>query len=206
MIPRTIVFCVSLSRNGTLSLSAAMATLGWRAYHSPLRVDPSWYDSPGRFFSDTPLFVPELFRRLDLDHPDAYWIHTHRDIDSWLRSVQTSNVSRYLSTHPVDRWSYERVFPPPPFDPISWKKSYEEHRGVVLDHFGKRERFLSLRTEDLGWKPICDFLGVDAPNAAFPRLNRFNVCDRCGPEWMEFAAGDPDGTIRGRMHLGEEIP
>lgn len=176
MMDRPPVFCLSLPRNGTLSLAAAFAALGWRSFHAPLELQPQWYDQPGAFFSDTPVYAPDLFAALDQAYPAARFVYVHRDPDQWLRSIQRSGIAAWHSgtnerVHPVDRRCYQHVFGLP-FEPARWRARYLAHQQAVWSRFAGRSNFLAIRLNDLAWEPLCRWVGAPLPDLPFPRLNQ----------------------------------
>jgi Sulfotransferase domain len=78
------VFGVGLSRTGTTSLHYALGFLGYRSIHFPpphqLRELLNFYDAA----VDTP--VACVFKELAEAYPDARFVLTVRDMDSWLAS------------------------------------------------------------------------------------------------------------------------
>ena len=198
---RPPVFCISLPRNGTLSLAAAFAALGWKSFHAPLHLEPEWYDQPGAFFSDTPVYAPELFEALDQKYPAARFIYVSRSVASWLASVQGSKVADCVSRHPVDLWCYEHVLAVPPFDAKVWAEKYRAHQRAVLSYFAGRSNFLSLSLDSLTWEPLCRLVGVESPGISFPRLNPQMVCGTNGPSWEEWTRSQAASRARENLRI-----
>lgn len=53
------------------------------------------------------------------------------------------------------------------------------------------DRLLEIDLKDLGWKPLCNFLGKDIPDVAFPRLNESSVFrnDLRNLHWISLRVG-----------------
>jgi hypothetical protein len=71
------------------------------------------------------------------------------------------------------------------------KKGYLEHNKIVrrLARENGRE-FLEFNVKE-GWGPLCEFLGVEVPDVAFPRVNDTKT-------WQEFVAETKKEAV-GRM-------
>ncbi|GAP90902.2 hypothetical protein SAMD00023353_5100200 [Rosellinia necatrix] len=56
--------------------------------------------------------------------------------------------------------------------PIPWSiELYDGHRQFVLNEAKKRGRRVLEFMPEQGWGPLCEFLGTEAPDEPFPRLN-----------------------------------
>jgi hypothetical protein len=184
------VFGIGLSKTGTTSLTRALRILGYRTNHFPysalryesgrLRLDidrlHAWdavTDSPAALF----------FRRLEERFPDARFILTQRDMDSWLRSCRYNHVwpGEYVGNKAIRRLPHIRkilclhrcVFGSERFDVETFRTAYESHRDAVIEHFRRRNRDLLVMDICGGdaWEPLCGFLGKPVPNVAFPHEN-----------------------------------
>ncbi len=134
-------------------------------------------------------FYEELMER----HPEAKVILTVRDPERWYESVRNTiyELSVVIPCSPFSRTVYALigVFVPAARigrgldDEIIWRGTFDgrfedrEHAiGVFERHNAEVERkvpsekLLVYEVKD-GWKPLCEFLGVEEPDEPFPRLN-----------------------------------
>lgn len=115
--------------------------------------------------------------------PDAKVVLTVRDPEAWWKSYMTlvqsqeSGVDR-LAFLPrfkaLDRMvvNIERKFfdiEPGQYDQESGIEKFKQHNEDVKNTVPP-ERLLVFNVED-GWKPLCDFLGVEIPDEPFPHEN-----------------------------------
>ncbi|KAI0532450.1 hypothetical protein GGR58DRAFT_179938 [Xylaria digitata] len=57
-------------------------------------------------------------------------------------------------------------------NPVPWSVDvYEGHRKLILEEAKKRGRPVLEFMPEQGWEPLCEFLGTEAPDEPFPRLN-----------------------------------
>lgn len=121
-------------------------------------------------------------------YPEAKVVLTVRDPDSWWHShvsmfEQGGAASQEITNHHAE-WVEESGFadmqlalgtiPPAVFDGRLFDREhcqrvFAEHNAAVQGAVPS-DRLLVYRVED-GWQPLCDFLGVDAPDEDFPRIN-----------------------------------
>lgn len=175
------VFVVGLSKTGTTSLHAALEQLGFRAIHNPesmLRAEvdelhfslalAASYDA----LSDLP--IAAFYRELDLAYPGSRFILTTRDADAWLASC--ANHFDPSAFHPIAGMKklVERVYGTPSFQPALFRAALERHNAEVKEYFAARPR--DLLTIDIAqaekWEPLCEFLQLPIPMAAYPHENR----------------------------------
>ena len=188
-------------RTGTMSLKIALEKLGiGPCYHMREVVShPShikiWYDiSHGehpnweRLFSgfnsavDFPvsLFYEELINKF----PDAKFILTLRDFDSWYKS--TANTIYKVPTMLPD-WFKRVVYPIRMFIELQvnliwvglFKNNFSDRESTELvynEHIGSvkktipADKLLVYRINE-GWGPLCEFLNVENPETPFPKVN-----------------------------------
>ena len=195
------VLGAGFGRTGTMSLKIALEKLGiGPCYHMrEVASHPShikiWYDiSRGeypnwdRLFSgfnsavDFPvcLFYEELVNKF----PDAKFILTLRDFDTWYES--TANTIYKVPTMLPD-WFKRVVYPIRMFielqvnliwvglfknnfsDIESTELVYNEHLKSVKKTI-PADKLLIYRVNE-GWGPLCEFLNVDKPEIPFPKVN-----------------------------------
>jgi hypothetical protein len=178
-------------RTGTLSLKLALEQLGFGPCHHMIEVirhpelGAPWIDAAeGRpdwdgIFRNYAACVdaPSCYywRPIAAHYPDAKVILAERDPETWFESIHATVFSKVWIDTTLNM----------PLGPF-FAKLYEPYGDRILDHDYmiadyaryreevKRtiapERLLVYRTGD-GWEPLCDFLGVPAPDSAFPQSN-----------------------------------
>ena len=195
------VLGAGFGRTGTMSLKIALEKLGiGPCYHMREVIShPShikiWYDiSRGehpnwdRLFSgfnsavDFPvcLFYEELVNKF----PDAKFILTLRDFDTWYKS--TANTIYKVPTM-LPGWFKRVVYPIRMFiemqviliwvglfknnfsDRESTELVYNEHIESVKKTISADKLFIYRINE--GWGPLCEFLNVENPEIPFPKVN-----------------------------------
>lgn len=206
------VLCLGMPRTGTMSLFIALQRLGYTPYHMIVAMDDLdlWrealtakYHDQGKKWGrdefdkllsnyDSILDVPAIcfVEELVVAYPEAKVILNHRELKSWLQSMDTapgrvlrwnwSMVAPWDSVMALPFWKHFKVlYPgffgmtPPNVDflrsdspaPQAFQAHYELVRRMVPN-----ERLLEYKVQE-GWKPLCDFLGVDVPDEDFPRVN-----------------------------------
>ena len=195
------VLGAGFGRTGTMSLKIALEKLGiGPCYHMREVVShPShikiWYDiSHGehpnwdRLFSgfnsavDFPvcLFYEELVKKF----PDAKFILTLRDFDTWYES--TANTIYKVPTM-LPEWFKLVVYPIRMFIELQvnliwvglFKNNFSdiEYTELVYNEHLKSvkktipaDKLLIYRVNE-GWAPLCEFLNVDKPEIPFPKVN-----------------------------------
>jgi hypothetical protein len=125
--------------------------------------------------------------------PEAPVILTVRDPEPWYKSTRsTIHVLRRLTDGPLPlRAAFASAAPFAPgltgtvrlAERLVWEDTFEgrfEDRDYAMEVFERhneevqrrvpQERLLVFDVRE-GWAPLCDFLGVEAPDEPFPRLN-----------------------------------
>jgi len=191
------VIGVGFGRTGTLSLKVALEQLGFGPcmHMMPLLDDPwratllshaadgdvacldaafdgyrSTVDWPGTYF----------WRELTTRHPSARVILTVRDPNEWYESAfktiyAAASMDGPLPTAMVagremaEKTVWAGTFGGRFADREATVKLFQEHNAAVRAEIAP-DRLLEL-TVSQGWGPLCDFLGVPAPDSPFPRLN-----------------------------------
>jgi hypothetical protein len=201
-----------LSRTGTKSLKDALEILtGERCYHmyelflNPERLhlwkeaeekqDTDWDSLFRGYGSAVDLPTAKYYAKLMEKYPDAKFVHTHRDPDSWYESAVgtifspispiTGELNVLLeSTDRPTNWGRlrairfgrqiirEGLFHGQSMDRKSAISIYTEHNRNVKATVPS-SRLLEFRIED-GWGPLCAFLNVEVPQEIFPHSNERN--------------------------------
>jgi hypothetical protein len=137
--------------------------------------------------SDVPsiCFAEELIAA----YPDAKVVLNTRDVDAWLRSMDSTagRVLRWRGWATLAKWDPALVGPwwehgqlvcPTVFGTVSDYSQHGPARAAFHAHYarvraaveGQEERLLEYRVQD-GWGPLCEFLGREVPEGEFPRVN-----------------------------------
>ena len=196
------VFGAGFGRTGTMSLKFALEKLGiGPCYHMREVVSrPShiklWYDiSRGeeypnwnRLFSgfnsavDFPVCL--FYKQLINKFPDAKFILTLRDFDTWYKS--TANTIYKVPTILPD-WFERVVYPIRMFIVMQvnliwvglFKNNFTDRESTKLVYYEHIESVKKIIPVDKlliynvkeGWDPLCEFLDVDVPGIPFPKVN-----------------------------------
>ena len=192
------IFGIGLSRTGTTSLTSALNVLGYKSIHYPdfylknfLKIKIA-EDELKNFETLTDVPVAYLFKEMDLQYPNAKFILTIRDEDSWLKSVhkfftrpegnsskgQLIDFLRCLKSK-NEKWRKvyilrHLVYGAFKFNDKKYLKGYKKHNAAVIHHFKDREHKLlvvNLIKEENKWGEICSFIGQPIPDKAFPHNN-----------------------------------
>lgn len=202
------VIGVGFGRTGTLSLRTALVALGFGPCHHMIDVtekpelqtrwldkitgkDIDWsevlhgyssiVDWPGCFYWE------ELLRRF----PHAKAVLTVRNAETWYDSVaetiytvaQAYNSLASASSIEVSRIIWNQTFHGRFADKEYAMSVFVDHNRRLIDTVA-RDRLLVYEVKT-GWKPLCDFLGVDRPaHIDFPHCNdrvRFRGAFGTGP-------------------------
>jgi hypothetical protein len=122
-----------------------------------------------------------FWREITAQYPAARVILSVRSAESWYRSVHDTIYTALRSAalpadHPLYAWwemsnrlVFEQTFGGRFEDRAHAIGVYERHNEAVRRAIAP-ERLLVFEAAQ-GWEPLCDFLGVAAPDAAFPRVN-----------------------------------
>lgn len=177
MTPLPKVFGIGFQKTGTKSLAAALQELGYRVtgpngfrvadigqrYHRICRRYSRAYDA----FQDNPW--PLTFREMSEMWPDAKFVLTLRDTDSWIKSVKAHFGTQ---TTPMRELIYGTG------SPVGNEEAYisrfQQHEREVQEFFASQKgRLLILRiTDGEGYEKLCPFLEHEIPNKSFPWANK----------------------------------
>ena len=174
-----------LSKTGTKSLHYALTTLGYKSINYDNRrlndiLDGSTRNPDFRRYDDIDAVVDLpaafFFEELLAAYPDAKCILTHREEDSWWRSVETHFNDLVPVSKPQDdpfRWRIRTLaYGSSIAEEGRYRRAYREHNARVRATV-PRERLLVMDiVAGQGWETLCPFLGVEPPDAAFPHRNK----------------------------------
>lgn len=187
------VFGIGLGRTGTRSLTKALKILGYRFIQHPIP-----FEIMNEYDAAVGSVASLHYRHLAQLYPDALFILTLRDLDSWLASwTRYSQTRPYQSCfsefkRPIRLASYGVVG----FERDHWQQYYLKHTAEVMQYFnysttlkqglnkfgrpstdtsnGKSASYSRLLAIDIcsgeGWSKLCPFLGEPIPRKTFPRI------------------------------------
>lgn len=165
------IWCLGLSRTGTSTLTEALKSVGFNHIHYPTEWDMFYgiHDGCGD------ISVIPYYKELDKKFPNSKFIHTIRDKDSWLKSMEPyleRKKSWKQGKFQID--IRKKVYKEPFFDYNTYSKAYDDHYNDVNDYF-KNRKYDFLTLDILGGdKPskLFDFLGMKVDMKEFPHYNK----------------------------------
>jgi hypothetical protein len=204
------VIGAGLGRTGTNSLRLALDELGLGPCHHMYEVHrnqdrqvplwrqaalghPDWTATFRDYRSACDWPCASFYAELADAFPKARFVLSTRSTESWVRSfTETIAVSiRFFDGMPPARRSYvemvtqvlAKVGVNPSMRAEELAAAYEAHNRRVRATIPAGRLLVFEVTE--GWAPLCDFLGVPAPDTPFPRSNDradFHARDRTGQQ------------------------
>ena len=168
-----------MQRTGTTSLARALRLLGIKTRDCPKELyEDIEHDVIREFdgFTDNP--IPLLYRELSQRHPGAKFIHTERDEQKWLQSVEwlfTVGAAKFSwDRHPEFAEFHRDLYGTSEFDPGTFLEKYRTHNREVREFFADRPGDLLIvdLSRGHGFEAICPFLGLEAPGVPFPHSNK----------------------------------
>jgi len=202
------VIGAGFGRTGTTSLKAALEQLGFvRCYHmQEVLKNPKdaviWQDAVDGEAVDWPHLLKgyqatvdwpgcTFYQELMEVYPDAKVLLSVRDPERWYQSardtIYRARTTLFLQLLrmmlPAVRHTYNMI-------EHIWAGTFEnrfDDKAFAIDVFNRHneavkayvpaDRLLVFDVRE-GWGPLCNFLGVDIPNAPFPHLNDKKVMQR----------------------------
>ena len=171
------IFGIGFHKTGTTSLSEALKLLGFSVTGPNGINDPNIAVNASALasrlvpkfdaFQDNPW--PILYKELYSDFPDAKFILTYRDPQSWIES-QVRHFGKQQT--PMRKWIYGKGCPEG--NERTYLKRYQKHNRDVVSYFKKKgKRILLMDLEKgHGWVELCQYLEVDIPDVTFPHANK----------------------------------
>jgi hypothetical protein len=201
---RQKVFCVGLGKTGTTSLKEALRLLEYRLIRLPL----NWKGITD-FDAALPGVSAAMFPELDADYPGSKFILTTRGVDGWLKSIERDmrlkqGVDR---KHRAEREKILTIkYGRTTFDRDAFRTAFHTHEAKVRKYFENRPDdllVLDVTTSD-GWKPLCNFLGVPAPDVPFPYVNKATELDALLARLL-YVTRDVDAVMRISKYSRESV-
>jgi hypothetical protein len=219
-LTRGKIFCLGLSKTGTSSLTEALNLLGLRAIHYPQDERTFRELRAGRYrlplleeydaVSDIP--VAPFYAQFDAEYPGSKFILTVREREAWLRSCEQHwrLMEEWLPNFPefarVHEFASACAYGSVGFSRARFAFAYDAHLRNVAEYFRGRESDLLVLDvcAGEGWEKLCPFLGLEAPDAPFPRANEWmhlllsaaRDIERVVPEGEAFILVDEQGFGR----------
>ncbi|MBW4618443.1 MAG: hypothetical protein KME17_03525 [Cyanosarcina radialis HA8281-LM2] len=176
------IFVIGLAKTGTSSITDALKILGFRSIHWPpigrlaaedlLEFYWPWWLNKFEAFSDVP--VTQFFVELDRRFPNALFIQTIRDRDSWLKSCRKHfAVGSTEKKYELVRAIHQSLYGANIFEEKTFTAAYDRHMATVKEYFQDRSDFITLDVcSGEGWDKLCSFLNKDVPELPFPHQNQ----------------------------------
>lgn len=164
------IFGIGLSKTGTTSLTTALNILGLNIVHFPSVTDFFEIIKTTDGATDTPAAM--YYRTLYEIYPDAKFILTIREENSWVKSARAEFENRPARTEEIQLLR-RTLYSSDTWDEEKYLSSYKNYNEEVLQFFAdKKEKLLVLDIffED-SWNKICEFLNLTPPGLNFPHMN-----------------------------------
>jgi hypothetical protein len=162
---------VGLARTGNTSFCAALGLLGYER----VRQDPRFEDLRD-LQGGSGNSVVLHFKYLDYLFPGSKFVLTTRTVEGWLRSMERSQKH---NPRPI-AGEHERIarrmaiYDCVGYDEQTLAGAFHRHHAEIRRYFANRPNdLLELNVAGgQGWAKLCPFLGLPAPQVAFPALNQ----------------------------------
>lgn len=175
---KEMIFVIGLAKTGTKSITESLEVLGFKSIHwAPLgrigrggllEFNWQWWLNKYDAFTDVP--VTYFFTELDKKFPNAKFIQTLRDKDSWLESCRKHFC--VPSIHEEARLIHQGLYGSDIFEHNAFSDAYDRHHQIIKEYFQGRTDFIQM---DIcagdGWEKLCSFLNKDVPDKPFPKSN-----------------------------------
>lgn len=210
------VFGVGFGRTGTESMKKALEILGQGpCYHMfevlphPERVaawielvqgkTPDWSTSFEGYSASVDWPGAYFWKEIAAHYPEAKLILTIRDADEWYESMSKTILPllRMSAEDPnglANQMFIMRQFEGNIDDRAHVIDVYNRHNAAVKAAFGP-DRLLEHKLGS-GWEPLCDFLGVNVPEVAYPRGNS---SDEFGANIQRLAEANAAATVKSNI-------
>jgi len=180
------VFGLGLSKTGTTSFSAALEVLGYKSIHTPpiislkngkINFQYPWWLSKYDAMADLP--VPYYYKYFDETYPNAKFVLTVRNEDSWLKSCENhfNEDIKLLLERPEPHFKplltlCDEMYGAHLYEKELFLSAYRKHNDEVIEYFKGRDNFIIM---DIiagdSWDKLCPFLGAPQPGVSFPHGN-----------------------------------
>ena len=178
---------VSLPRTGTTSITKMMEICGLEGKHCPFTYFEHYLNNDRYdFYSDTPVYIPSVVEKL-CKRDDVKFIYVERPYDKIFESWVNYGLFRTFHQMIIEKDngvisdgrlfdfnSYYESFSNTILTSDNYSEVFESHKEKVISIIKKHDKELLIYNFNDGWKPFCDFLGVEIPNEEIPKLNYSN--------------------------------
>ncbi|MBL4720579.1 MAG: sulfotransferase family protein [Alphaproteobacteria bacterium] len=185
-------------RTGTYSLKLALEQLGFGPCHHMAELaqypeqipywqaaardeTPQWDDVFNGYNASIDWPSSRYWREISTYYPDAKVLLSVRPFDSWFKSIQAT-IYPYLENRATQKSGasldiqnigseiiVNQIFEGDPDNKAAAQRIFNAHIAEVQQTIAP-DRLLTYDVSE-GWTPLCEFLGVAAPDAPFPRTN-----------------------------------
>jgi hypothetical protein len=201
---RPKIFCIGRNKTGTTSLEKALADFGYKMgdqeqgemlfkHYGNRNWDPIInFCHTAEAFQDVPFSWPFTWLVLHKEFPDAKYILTVRDTESWYRSLISFHAKLFTDGKriPVKEdllnaeyrykgfiWELNRTRSPAPENDIYNKQiltdEFNRHNENVRQYFKNNPLFLEIDvSQPDSYIKLCNFLGQKPLYPEFPHLNK----------------------------------
>ena len=181
------IFCIGLSRTGSVSLNEALITLGFRSRfifdgEEDLQGELADFDA----FTHTPMAAK--FKEMDERFPHSKFIlNIRNDREAWLKSCE-KRVGMVVKKTDAMKKVLMRTYGTIVFDREMYNSAYERHMENVLNYFADRKDDLLLIdiTSGEGYEKLCPFLGKAMINEPLPRKNTMTDLEKPSQKCKRF--------------------
>ena len=180
------IFGLGLPRTGNVTLASCIWTLckqetmGWNKKAADHLLNGNTDDfkkMTEEFSSMTEMPWCCVYENLYEWYPDAIFILTHRENNSWITSMK---IQINPKTNPetqggaaLRKWFFGSEFPNGNED--AYLAKYEQHNKNVKSFFEHKNNFISVDWQNSEWSQICKILDAEIPNSPFPYLNKGTI-------------------------------
>lgn len=174
LITKKPIFAIGLNKTGTTSLHFALTLLGYKCCHwisedfSQVTAELIDNKMPLPFDAYTDVeSITKKYIELDKQYPNAAFILTIRDIEDWISSRSRHVIRNRTENSKGANHNWVDI------DIEAWKNERKKHHTEVLDYFKNRKGKLLILDICRGdeWQPLCNFLDLPIPDAAFPNVD-----------------------------------
>jgi len=172
------IFCIGLSRTGTLSVHEALKKLGFTSVHYPKLANLWSVVDKNDAISDTPVSINYI--KLDKHYPNSKFILTTRNLNDWLKSAKwffgkAKQKDGKLTFQQI--YIREILYGSKWFNREKYKEGFLTYHDKVFQYFKNRPEDLLVMNilEGDGYEKLCPFLNLKILNEKFPhKHNRRN--------------------------------
>lgn len=197
------IFCIGFNKTGTTSLRNYFHSEGFssgdqQAFEHNLNsyrfknystfiemIKNDFWGS--NLFQDIPFSLPNFYKELYKEFPNAYYILTTRNsAEEWYNSLINWNLERFRQIHkPYDSFYVHRgwvvglltdCYGAPKYDPYNKEiliEVYNKHNQEVKEFFKGKSNFIELNlAQEKDTSRLGKFLGIQFKNKDFPHSNK----------------------------------